>query len=76
MSKPNEYTGNKYKCNSLVEINESNWNSNFKLGETYNELKNDNLPIHVLMLEPKGEKWKMIGIYVDASQFELVRDEK
>lgn len=76
MAKQNVYTGKKYKCKSLVEINEFNWNSKFKVGETYNELKNENLPLHILMLELKGENWKLIGIYVDSCQFELVRDEK
>ena len=75
MSQANEYTGKKYKCKSLVEINQSNWASNFKVGKKYNELKNNNLPCSVLMLEPSGKNWELTGLYVDACQFELITNE-
>ncbi len=73
MSSKNEYTGKKYRCIGLEENNKSNWEQYFYVGDEVNEIKNDNLPFGVLMLEPKH--WNLVGIYVDANQFELVEDE-
>ena len=72
MSEKNFYTGRKYKCLSTVEINKRNWSHKFKVGQIYNEIENKNLPGFLLMLEPKGEKWNLIGLYVDSCQFEIV----